>query len=83
MTQENIPVRVLHISAKRFSVDRELLWKALTRSGVSVKMLTSIDLSHESIPACVCTDDREHSERLHVTQRLRQGCMLLPLLISV
>ena len=65
------------------SVDRELLWVVLARFGVPEKMLTVIRQFHEGMRACVCTDDGEHSECFNVTQGLRQGCVLSPLLFSV
>ena len=46
-------------------------------------MLTVIRRFHEGMRARVCTDDGEHSEWFGVTQELRQGCGLSPLLFSV
>ena len=65
------------------SVDRELLWEILTRSGVPTKMLTIIRNFHEGMWTCVRTDDGEHSEWFDVPQGLRQGCVLSPLLFNV
>ena len=66
------------------SVDRELLlWVVLARFGVPEKMLTVISQFHEGMRARVRTGDDEQSERLDVTQGLRQGCVLSPLLFNV
>ena len=65
------------------SVDRELLWVVLARFGVPEKMLTVIRPFHEGIRARVRTDDGEHSEWFDVTQGLRQGCVLSPLLFNI
>ena len=65
------------------SVDRELLWVVLARFGVPEKMLTVIRQFHEGMRARVCTDDGEHSEWFDVTQGLRRGCVLSPLLFNV
>ena len=43
------------------SIDRQLLWEVLTRSGVPTKMLTIIRNFHEARWTRVRTDDGEHS----------------------
>ena len=63
--------------------DRELLWEVLSRSGVPTKMLTIIRNFHEGMRMRGRTDDGEHSEWFHVTQGLRQSCVLSPLLPNV
>ena len=55
----------------------------LARFGVPEKMPTVILQSHEGVRARVRKDDGEHSERFDVTQGLRQGCVLSPLLSIV
>ena len=55
----------------------------LGRFGVPEKMLTVIRQFHEGMQARVCTDDGGHSECVDVTQRLRQRCVLSPLLFNV
>ena len=61
------------------SVDGELLWKVLTRFGVPAKMPAVIRQFHDSMGACVRTDNGEYSKLFSVTQGLRQGCVLSPL----
>ena len=65
------------------SVDRERLWVMFARFGVPEKMLTIIRQLHEDMRARVRTDDGEQSELFGVTQGLRQGCILSPLLFNV
>ena len=63
------------------SVDRELLWVVLARFGVP-EVLTIIRQFHKGMRARVRTDD-EHSEWFDVTQGLRQGCVLSPLVFNI
>ena len=65
------------------SVDRELLWIVLARFGVPEKMLTVIRQFHEGMRTRVRTDDGEPSEWFDVTQGLRQGRVLSPLLFNI
>ena len=65
------------------SVDRELLWVVLAHFGVPEKMFTVIHQFHEGMRARVRTDDGGHSEWFDVTQGLRQGCVLSPLLFNI
>ena len=65
------------------SVDRDLLWGVLTRSAVPTKMLTIVRGFHEGTRARGHTGDGEHSEWFDVTQGLRHGCVLSPLLFNV
>ena len=65
------------------SVDRDLLWEALTRSRGPTEMQTNIRNFHEGMRARVPTDGGERSEWFHVTQGLRHGCVLSPLLFDV
>ena len=55
----------------------------LARFGVPEKMLTVIHQFHEGMRARVRADDGEHSEWFDVTQGLRQGCVLSPLLFDI
>ena len=83
--QRNPPLYVCFVDLQKAygSVDRELLWEVLTRFGVPTKMLTIIRNFLQGMRARVGTDDGEHSEWFDVTQGLRQGCVLSPLLSSV
>ncbi|MEP5351923.1 MAG: reverse transcriptase domain-containing protein, partial [Luteolibacter sp.] len=83
--QRKIPLYLCFIDLQKAydSVDRELLWEVLTRFGVPTKMLRIIRNFHDGMRARVRTDDGEHSEWFDVTQGLRQGCVLSPLLFNV
>ena len=66
------------------SVDRELLWKVLARAGVPEEMIAVIHQFHDGMQAQVRSmDDGELSNWFEVTQGLRQGCVLSPLLFNI
>ena len=65
------------------SVDRELLWKVLARAGVPSVMIDVIRQFHDGMRARVRMDDGELSEWFEVTQGLRQGYVLSPLLFNI
>ena len=66
------------------SVDRELLWKVLARAGVPEDMIAVIRQFHDGMQAQVVRmDDGELSDWFEVTQGLRQGCVLSPLLFNI
>ena len=66
------------------SVDRQLLlWKVLARVGVPSVMIDVIRQFHDDMRARVRMDDGELSEWFEVTQVLRQGCVLSPLLFNI
>ncbi|CAM9661930.1 unnamed protein product, partial [Ectocarpus sp. 12 AP-2014] len=64
------------------SVDRELLWK-VARAGIPEEMITVIRQFHDGMRARVRMDDGEFSTWFWVTQGLRQGCVLSPLLFNI
>ena len=80
-----IPLHTCFIDLQKAydSVDRELSWVVPARFGVPEKMSTVIRQFHEGMRARVRTDDGEHFEWLDVTQALRQGCVLSPLLFNI
>ena len=65
------------------SVNRELLWKMSARAGVPEEMIAAIRQFHDGMQAQVRMDDGELSDWFEVTQGLRQGCVLSPLLFNV
>ena len=64
-------------------MDRELLWKVLARVGVPEKMVVVVRQLHDGMRARVRMDDGKLSEWVLVTQGLRQGCVLSPLLFNI
>ena len=64
-------------------VDRELLWKVLARAGVPEEMIAVILQFHDGMQAQVRMDNGELSDWFEVTQGLRQGCVLSPLLLNI
>ena len=81
---ENTAVHVLVDLQKAYdSVDRELLWKVLVRAGVPEEMIAVIRQFHDGMQAQVRMDDGELSDWFKVTQGLRQGCVLSPLLLII
>ena len=65
------------------SVDRELPWKVLARAGVPEEVIAVIHQFHDGMQARVRMDDGKLSDWFEVTQRLRQGCVLSPLLLNI
>ena len=65
------------------SVDRELLWQVLARAGIPEEMIAVIRQFHDGMQARVRLDNGELSEWFAVTQGLRQGCVLSPLLFNI
>ena len=83
--QRKIPLYMCFVDLQKAydSVDRELLWKVLARAGVPSVMIDVIRQFHDGMRARVRMDDGELSERFEVTQGLRQGCVLSPLLFNI
>ena len=65
------------------TVDRTLLWQALTRIGIPPQMIAVIRQFHDDMSACVRPDDGVCSDWFGMEQGLRQGCMLAPLLFNI
>ncbi|CAB1103101.1 unnamed protein product [Ectocarpus sp. CCAP 1310/34] len=65
------------------SVDREMLWKVLARAGIPAKLIEVIRQFHDGMRARVRMDDGELSDWFFVTQGVRQGCVLSPLLFNI
>ena len=66
------------------TVDRTILWQALTRIGVPPQMIAVIQQFHDEMKACVRPDDDGVcSDWFEVQQGLRQGCVLSPLLSNI
>ena len=65
------------------SVDGELVRKVLGRASVPKKIIAVIRRFHGGMRARVRMDDGELSEWFLVTQGLRQGCALSPLLFNI
>ena len=83
--QSKIPLYMCFVDLQKAydSVDRELLWKVLARAGVPSVIIDVIRQFHDGMRARVRMDDEELSEWLEVTQGLRQGYVLSPLLFNI
>lgn len=83
--QRKIPLYMCFVDLQKAydSVDRELLWKVLARAGVPSVMINVIRQFHDGMRAQVRMDDGELSDWFEVTQGLRQGCVLSPLLFNI
>ena len=83
--QRKIPLYVFVVDLQKAydSVDRELLWKVLARAGVPSVMIDVIRQFHNGMRVRVRMEDEEFSEWFEVTQGLRQGCVLSPLLFNI
>ena len=65
------------------TVDRDLLWKVLARAGVPSVMIDVNRQTHDRMRTRVRIDDGDLSEWFELTQGLRQGCVLSPLLFNI
>ena len=83
--RRRIPLYMFFVDLQKAydSVDRELLWKVLARAGVPEEMIAVIRQFHDGMQAQVRMDDGELSDWFEVTQGLRQGCVLSPLLFNI
>ena len=82
--QRKMPLYMCFVDQKAYdSVDRELLWKVPARAGAPPVMIDVTHQFHEVMRARVRMDDGELSEWFEVTQGLRQGCVLSPLLFNI
>ena len=64
------------------SVDRTLLWQVLARVGTPPQIIKVIRQFYDGMRACVRSDDGRYSEWFEVAPRIRQGCVLSPLLFN-
>ena len=74
---------VIELQKTYDSVDRKLLWMAGRTMGAPAKLLAVDRQFDEGMRARVRTDGGEHSEWFDVTQGLRLGCVVSPLLFNV
>ena len=83
--RKKVPLYMCFVDLKKAydSVDREMLWKVLARAGIPAKLIKVIRQFHDGMRARVRMDDGELSDWLFVTQGVRQGCVLSPLLFNI
>ena len=66
------------------SVNRNILWSVLLRSGIQGKMLRTIKAMYASVQACVKSNaTTDLSVFFHCLQGLKQGCIASPILFSL
>ena len=83
---KNTPLYLCFVDLQKAydTVDRELLWQVLSKSGVPDKMIAIIRAFHSGMRASVRVGaDGEQSDWFAVNTGLRQGCVLAPLLFNI
>ncbi|CAB1099789.1 unnamed protein product [Ectocarpus sp. CCAP 1310/34] len=83
--RKKIPLYMCFVDLKKAydSVDREMQWKVLARAGIPAKLIKVIRQIHDGVRARLRMVDGELSDWLFVTQGVRQGCVLSPLLFNI
>ncbi|CAB1121505.1 unnamed protein product [Ectocarpus sp. CCAP 1310/34] len=83
--RKKIPLYMCFVDLKKAydPVDRVMLWKVLARTGIPTKLIEVIRQFHDGMRARVRMDDGELSDWFSVTQGVRQGCVLSPLLFNI
>ncbi|CAB1101751.1 unnamed protein product [Ectocarpus sp. CCAP 1310/34] len=83
--RKKIPLSMCFVDLKKAydSVKREMPWKVLARAGIPAKLIKVIRQFHDGMRARVRMDDGELSDWFFVTQGVRQGCVLSPLLFNI
>ena len=84
-TGKQIPLHVCFIDLTKAydSVDQTLVWAVLARFDVPQDMISVVRQFHDGMRACVRLDDRVCSGWFAVEQSLRQGFVLVPLLVNI
>ncbi len=65
-----------------YNINRELLWKNLSKLGVPPKFLSILQQLHDGMQARVLIGDLQ-SESFEVNAGLKQGCVLAPVLFNI
>lgn len=76
-----LPLRFVGIQKACHSLDRNLLRQVLFRNGL--QMITVIRYFHDVMKVCSKPSDGTCSKPFEVNQRLRQRCVLCPLLFNI
>ena len=82
--EQNMPLYVIFIDfTKAFdTVSREALWVVLQKFGCSEKVVSLIKSFHQGMQA-QASYENESSERFDVTNGVKQGCVLAPVLFAL
>ena len=62
------------------SVDRQLLWRELAKKGISEKFILTLQAMYCGDNACVKVNENTLTDKIEITQGVKQGCILSPLL---
>ncbi len=82
--EKDIPIFLCFVDLQKAydTVDRPMLWKVLARFGVPEKLINVIRAFHDGMRACIRLDG-DCSVWFLVSQGLRQGCVISPLLFNI
>ena len=79
---KDIYIAFIDLSKAFDTVNRELLWKHLTKLGVPPKFLSILQQLHDGMQARVLTGELQ-SEFFEVNVGVKQGCVLAPVLFNI
>ncbi len=79
---KDLYVAFIDLSKAFDTINRELLWKNLSKLGVSPKFLSILRQLHDGMQARVLTGELQ-SESFEVNVGVKQGCVLAPVLFNI
>lgn len=80
--QKDLYIAFIDLSKAFDTINRELLWKHLSKLGVPPKFLSILQQLHDGMQARVLTGELQ-SEFFEVNVGVKQGCVLAPVLFNI